>query len=192
MNLDKARARRTVARCAARIARRSLGIDCVAPDPSWSQLMRARDVMTEAVATVRGDATVAEAARLMHHSGHGGLPVVDAAGGLLGIIDRLGLIRLVLPEYAEAIGDLAFLPEDFEPFEERLEEVGHMLVRDVAHPCEATVHESTPLVEVAALMVMKRAQHVPVLRDGRLVGIVGLQDVVDEIVWPHFTRSEQA
>ena len=154
--------------------------------------MRAKDVMTTELLTVRGDAIAAEAARLMHESGHGGLPVVDGAGRLLGMIDRLSLVHLVLPKYAEAIGDLAFLPDDFEPFEERLEEVGHMLVRDVAHACEATVEESTPLVEVAALMVMKRAHHVPVLRDGRLVGIVGLQDVVDEIVWPHLTRSSQA
>ena len=154
--------------------------------------MRARDVMTQVVITVSGDATAAEAARAMHESGHGGLPVIDGDGRLLGMIDRLSLVRLVLPKYAEAIGDLAFLPDDFEPFEERLEEVGHMLVRDVAHACEATVEESTPLVEVAALMVMKRAYHVPVLRDGRLVGVVGLQDVVDEIVWPHLTRSSQA
>jgi len=154
--------------------------------------MRAKDVMTAEVMTVGEDVAVGDAARLMHEGGHGGLPVVDGAGRLLGMIDRLSLVRLVLPKYAEDIGDLAFLPDDFEPFEERLEEVRHMLVREVAHPCEATVEESTPLVEVAALMVVKRAHHVPVLRDGRLVGIVGLQDVVDEIVWPHFTRSSQA
>jgi CBS domain-containing protein len=153
--------------------------------------MRAKDVMTTELLSIRGDATAAEAARLMHESKHGGLPVVDEGGQLLGMVDRLGLVRLVLPKYAEALGDLAFLPDDFEPFAERLEEVGHMLVRDVAHPCEAIAEETTPLVEVAALMVIKRAHHLPVLRDGRVVGIIGLQDIVDEIVWPHLARGGQ-
>ena len=153
--------------------------------------MRAKDIMTDQPVTVFEGATAAEAAQLMHASGQGGLPVVDAAGQLLGIVDRLVLLRLILPKYAEDIGDLGFLPEDFKPFESRMEEIGRMLVRDVMRPSDVRATEDTPVVEIAALMVTKQASHVPVVREGRLVGIVAVQDIVDEIVWPHFRRDEE-
>ena len=152
--------------------------------------MRARDVMKTEVATVFEGATVAEAARLMHASGQGGLAVLDAVAHVAGIIDQLTLVRLILPKYADDIGDLAFLPDDFKPFEARLEEIGHTPVREVMRPCDVSAAEDTSVVEIAVLMVTKNVSHVPVLRDGRLVGMVALQDIVDEIVWPHFKRDE--
>jgi len=152
--------------------------------------MTAKDVMTRQVVTVSENATVAAAARLMHASGHGGLPVIGEGGKVVGMLDRITLLRLILPQYAAEIGDLAFLPEDFKGFETRIEEIGRKSVGEVMRPCDICAAEDTPLVEIAALMVLKRAEDVPVLRDQELVGIVGLQDVVDEIVWPHFKRSE--
>jgi CBS domain-containing protein len=126
----------------------------------------------------------------MHAGGHGGLPVVGDGGQMVGMLDRLTLLRLILPRYAEDIGDLAFLPEDFKPFEARLASIGRVLVRDVVQPCDCVAAENTPVVEVAALMLTKNTFHVPVLRAGKIVGIIGLQDIVDEIVWPHFKRDE--
>jgi len=153
--------------------------------------MRARDIMKTEVATVFEGATVAEAARLMHATGEGGLAVLDAAGHVVGIVDQLTLVHLILPKYADDIGDLSFLPEGFKPFEARIEEIGHTLVRDVMRPSDVRAGEDTPVVEIAALMVMKNVSHVPVVRDDRLVGMVALQDIVDEIVWPHFRRDEE-
>ena len=153
--------------------------------------MTAKDVMSTKVVAVSDNATVAAAARLMHASGHGGLPVLGEGGKVVGVLDRISLLRLMLPRYAEDIGDLAFLPEDFRAFEKHIAEIGGMSVRDVMRPCDMSATEDTPLVEIAALMVLKHAQDVPILRDESLVGIVGLQDVVDEIVWPHFNRGEE-
>jgi len=152
--------------------------------------MTAKDIMTTEVVSIAEDASVATAARLMHETGHGGLPVIGATGDLLGMVDRLRLLHLVLPKYAEDIGDLAFLPSDFKPFEARLEEIGRLPVRKVMEPCEVCANEETPVVELAALMLVRREHHVPIVRGRRLVGIIGLGDIVDEIVWPHFKRGE--
>lgn len=153
--------------------------------------MTAKDIMTVEVVSIPETATVGTAARLMHETGHGGLPVVDEAGNLLGIVDRLTLLHLVLPKYAEDIGDLAFLPSDFKPFESRLEEIRRLPVREVMQPCEVYAAEETPVVELAALMLLRREHHIPILRGKRLVGIVGQGDIVDEIVWPHFKHGEE-
>ncbi|HUT74390.1 MAG TPA: CBS domain-containing protein [Armatimonadota bacterium] len=152
--------------------------------------MQARDIMTEQVTTVFEGATVAEAARLMHGCGRGGMPVVNAEGEVVGVVDRLSLLRLILPKYAADIGDLSFLPEDFKPFESRIEEVGHMLVRDVMRPCDVCLTADTSVVELAAVMVTKEVTDVPIVREEHVVGMVSLQDIVDEIVWPHFKRPE--
>jgi CBS domain-containing protein len=65
-----------------------------------------------------------------------------------------------------------------------------MAVRDVMRECDLCATEATPLVELAALMVLKRANYVPIVREGLLVGIVGMENIVDEIVWPRFRRDE--
>jgi CBS domain-containing protein len=153
--------------------------------------MHAADVMTRQVVTVSENASVAAAVRLMRASGHGGLPVIGEGGRVVGILDRITLLRLVLPKYADEIGDLAFVPEDFKAFEMRIAEIGRKSVREVMRPCDICVAEDTSLVEVAALMVLKHAEDVPVLRGQELVGIVGLQDVVDKIASPAFKRGEE-
>jgi CBS domain-containing protein len=141
--------------------------------------------MTRDVASLRSTATVVEAVRLMHASGHGGLPVLDQEGRVLGIATKLAILRLCLPRYAEQVGDVSFLPGDFEPFAGRFEHAGEVPIEQVMEPCPPCVSEETSLGEVAVLMITKRVRQIPVVRDGRLVGIVGLQDVIDEIVRPH-------
>jgi CBS domain-containing protein len=54
----------------------------------------ARDLMTVAVVSISGDATVAEAARRMHTAGVKRLPVVDRRGRLVGIISRADLLKV--------------------------------------------------------------------------------------------------
>jgi CBS domain-containing protein len=146
--------------------------------------------MNREVVSVPRGATVSEVVRLMHATGHGGLPVVDQDGRVLGIATKLAILRLCLPRYAEQIGDVSFLPADFEPFAGRFEHAGEVQIEQVMEPCPPCVSEETSLGEIAVLMVTKRVRQIPVVRDGKLVGIVGLQDVIDEIVRPHIGESD--
>ena len=152
--------------------------------------MSAGRVMKRDVVTVPREAAVSEVVLLMHATGHGGLPVVDRQGRVLGVATKLAVLRLCLPRYAEQVGDLSFLPDDFEPFAGRFEQAGRVPVEQIMEPCPPCVSEDTPLAEVAVVMLSKRVRQVPVVREGRLVGIVGLQDVIDEIVQPHVTEGD--
>jgi CBS domain-containing protein len=145
--------------------------------------MLASQAMTREVRTVRPDATVAEAALQMRATGDGTLPVVDAEGNLLGVVTKSSLVRLCLPEYLEEVGDL-FRSGEFEPFNEKVRKVGLLPVRDVMTENPPTASEDTPLAEVAALLITRHVRDIPILREGRVVGIIGLQDIIDQIAWP--------
>jgi len=147
--------------------------------------MKAIDVMSTNPVVVRQEATVREAIELMLRTGHHHLPVVNEQGALVGLLNQFTLIKLCLPSYAEQIGDLAFLPDDFEPFDHRMEELGQVAVQDVMDPEPPVATEDTSLVELAALISLRSVKVLPVVRDNVVVGIVGVQDVVREIVHPH-------
>ncbi|MDH4179771.1 MAG: CBS domain-containing protein [Armatimonadota bacterium] len=145
--------------------------------------MLAGKAMTREVRTVSPDATVAEAALQIRATGDGTLPVVDTQGRLLGVVTKQSLVRLCLPEYLEEVGDL-YRSGEFPPFNEKVREVGLLPVRDVMVTDPLTASEDTPLAEVAALLITRHLRNIPILREGRLVGIIGLQDVIDRIAWP--------
>jgi CBS domain-containing protein len=143
--------------------------------------MHAREAMTTEVRTIAPDATVAEAAELMIESGHGAIPVVDRDTTLLGVVTKFALVRRSLPSYLEEVGDL-YRSGEFEPFEEQVRELALLPVRDVMEPA-LTVTEDTPLAEVAALMITHHAHQAAVTKDGRLLGVLGLQDIIERIAW---------
>jgi len=153
--------------------------------------MRARDAMSRDIQTVSPDTTVAEAALLMRSSGHGALPVVDDEGLLLGLVTKTPLVRRLLPKYLEQVGDL-YRSGDFKPFNDKVDEVALLPVKDVMNPEPLTASEDTPLAEIAATMIMQDQRQVLIVEGDRLLGVVGMQDIIDIIAWPEpKTKGEQ-
>lgn len=139
--------------------------------------------MSRDVQSVSPETTVGEAALLMSSSGHGALPVVDEDGTLLGLVTKTPLVRRLLPKYLEQVGDL-YRSGEFKPFQQNVEKVALLPITDVMDPKPLTATEDTPLAEVAAMMIMKSARQVLIVEGKRLVGVVGMQDIVDMIAWP--------
>jgi CBS domain-containing protein len=142
-----------------------------------------RDAMSRGLRTASPDDTVAEAALTMRESGHGVLPVVDGDGQLVGLLKKSTLVRSCLPTYLEDVVDLV-RSGVFAPFRDKVEEVGMLPVRDLMTPAPPLAGEDTPLAQVAAVMIMNDARQVFVVEEDELVGMVGLQDIVDAIAWP--------
>ena len=135
-------------------------------------MLTAADVMTSTVVTASPEASVPEVARLLQEHRISGVPVVDAGGTVIGIVSEGDLIG-----HAGAIG------EQRRSWWLRLFTTEDAMVRDYAktHARTAlevmtseviTVPETACLADIARRMDKHGIKRVPVLRDGRLVGIV--------------------
>ena len=134
--------------------------------------MRAHQIMTRKVVTVGPDTPVTEAATIMLKHHVSGLPVVDRANKLVGIVSEGDFIR------RSEIGTqrtrsrwLQLLIGPGKAAEEFVLERGRK-VGEVMTPDPYTISESTPLAEVVQLMEKRGIKRLPVVRDGQIVGIV--------------------
>lgn len=149
--------------------------------------MQIKDIMTENVVFCSPGDPVKHAARLMKEHKVSGIPVVEQ-GKVVGMITENDILKLL--EVPEKDNQL-WLPSPFEvieiPIRELIswEETRHILndagSRDVAdimsHPV-VTARPSESLETVASRMVKHNINRVPVVDNGKLVGIVTRQDII--------------
>ena len=134
--------------------------------------MQARDIMTAPVVTVAPDTTVQEIARLLLERRISAVPVVQADGRLAGIVSEGDLMRR--PDSGGERTSSWWLSLLSAP-EDRAHDYRKAHGRraaDVMTPRVVTAEESTSIGEVATLLEKHRIKRVPVVREGRVVGIV--------------------
>ena len=142
--------------------------------------MKVRDVMTTEVVAAGPDATVNLVARLMAEKAISGVPVVED-GRVVGIVTELDLIvrntRLEPPAFFQLL-DARIPLETPGHYRERLRHMLGTLARDVMTEKVVTIGPDEDLEALAELMVKRRVNPVPVVQDGRLVGIVARSDII--------------
>lgn len=147
--------------------------------------LTARDIMTSTPITVTPETPIGEASRILLDNRFNGLPVVDDAGKLLGIICQSDL---VMQHKEFHVPSFFFLLDGFIPLqsprkmEEQLERMSAATVGQAMTTEPRTIAPDTPLEEIADLMVDDKYHTLPVLENGRLVGIVGKEDVLRTLV----------
>lgn len=144
--------------------------------------MRAKDVMTTNVITVGPENSVQEIATLLSERAISGVPVVDGEGRLVGIVSEGDLIhraetgteRLTAPRrswWLDGISAERDMARDYIKSHGRTAK--HVMTREVV-----AVDEGTDLAAVADLLETRRIKRVPVLKDGKLVGIISRANLV--------------
>lgn len=141
--------------------------------------MRARDIMTRDVITVRRDTPVREIVRILLEHRISGVPVVEE-GRVVGIVSEGDLI---LRERAHRTrSGIAFLAqqlfEDHAKLAEEFRKAHGTTAEQVMSREVFTCHPGTPVAEVANLMAERRIKRVPVVDRDQLVGIVSRADVL--------------
>jgi len=134
--------------------------------------MRAHQIMTKPVVTIKSDATILEAANIMLNRHISGLPVVDAAGKLVGIVSQGDFIhRGEIGTERRRSRWLEFILGSGKSAIDFVHEHG-CKVSEVMSQSPITIAEDTPLADIADLMEKKNIKRLPVLREDRLIGIV--------------------
>jgi CBS domain-containing protein len=140
--------------------------------------MHARDVMTTKLITIGETATVQEAARLMSENHVGALPLLDEQGRLVGLLSEADLLhrqeigtQVIRPWWLEAVTPASTLAAEF--VQARGTAAGELMSREVV-----SAAPSAPLSEIAALMERHRVKRIPIVEDGRLVGVVSRANLV--------------
>jgi len=140
--------------------------------------MRAIDVMTSKVITVDENATVQAAAKLLAEHGISAVPVVDKDNRAIGMVSEGDLLHR-----AETGTDrrrswwLEMMTSTNQLAAEYIKSHSGK-VRDVMTRNVISVTEETALADIAILLETHRIKRVPVLRDGKLVGIVSRANLV--------------
>lgn len=150
--------------------------------------MRARDVMTTEVVTVGPEDGVAQTAKLMLDRGISGLPVADEEGRLIGIVSEGDLMRRaeLITQRRPWWDDVATAPEE----RARSYVKAHGLkIRDVMTTDVATVDEHDPLDRIAMLFEARGIKRAPVVRDGKIVGIVSRANLLQGLAAGKITET---
>lgn len=147
-------------------------------------MLTAKDIMTRDVVTVKPETSVEELASLLVKHQISGVPVVDEKGDLYGIVTENDLIsqnkRLHIPTVVSFL-DAAIYLESSKKFEQEVKRITATKAGDICARKVLTVSEDTTLVDIATLMDEKKTHLLPVVRDGKMVGIVGKRDVVKAV-----------
>jgi len=144
-------------------------------------MLTARDIMTKEVSTIGPQATVAELAQMLEAKRINGVPVVDPEGRLVGVVTQNDLIEqargLELPPVITLLDAHLFL-ERPSHFLKRLEKIMGSTVGEVMTPNPTTIFPETPVSDIASLMARKKVHTLPVVEEGKLLGVIGKIDVI--------------
>ncbi|RMG98829.1 MAG: CBS domain-containing protein [Chloroflexi bacterium] len=129
-----------------------------------------KDWMTKNVITVRPDTTLPEAHRLMKDHNIRRLPVVNEEGKLIGIV-TLGDVREAEPSQATtlSIWELNYL-------------LSNLRIKEIMTPNPITISQENTIADAARLMLENKISALPVMDNGKLVGIITESDIFRMVV----------
>ena len=139
--------------------------------------MKVRDVMSRDVISVPRDMHLKELAALLTEHQISGVPVTDADGKVVGVVSEADVLMKQVGRPISRRRPLEWIFGESHDAEEMRRRVASTVGEAMSQPA-VTVDAGRPLREAAALMVDSKVNRLPVLEDGKLVGILTRADLV--------------
>ncbi len=146
--------------------------------------MKVRDVMEVDVITAPEHATYEHVAKVLHDHRISGVPIVNDDGLMVGTVSEKDLFRIMFPFYKSYYEH----PESYTDFEAREQKIDEIR----AHPVSSfmtreviVVEPDAPIMRAGALMLAHHIHRMPVVEDGKVVGIVTRENIYREILKHH-------
>ena len=144
-------------------------------------MLTAKDIMTTTVITVRKDTSVNELAEVLWKNKISGAPVLDEEGNVVSVVTESDLIdqnkKVHIPTMISILDSVIFL-ESSKKTEKEIKKMAGNTVQDICAKEFLSVSEDTALDEIATIMAEKKAHTLPVMKDNRLVGVIGKSDII--------------
>lgn len=142
--------------------------------------MKVKDVMTTKVITVKEDDLLKDVCLYCSEKEVSGLPVINGQNKVVGVISEGDLIRAVLPTYGEITDQETFL-QNAENIEKKASEAAKIKVKEVMSKPAITIDEDAPLMKAGAIMLARQIKRLPVVKDGKLVGVISRANIIKEL-----------
>jgi CBS domain-containing protein len=143
----------------------------------------AKDLMVDEYETIRPEATVQEAIRLMRFTRHGqqgrrifGLLVLDAGDDLAGMLSMSDILHHVRPPFKKMWADTVGLAWSGQ-FQAACERAKKMQVKEIMNPTVITVEPENTIADIIDLMTKHHIRRIPVICGRRVCGMVYISDV---------------
>jgi CBS domain-containing protein len=149
--------------------------------------LTARDVMDDCFQTLRPEMSIAEAVKIFERAGRVsgakvfGLMVTDASRALVGLLSIYDIFLLLRPKHIHIGGEM----EDLEVsgiLDAACRRAQAVLVGDIMTTEVITITPETNLLLIIDIMIKKHVRRLPVLEDGKIVGIVYISRVFDHLL----------
>jgi CBS domain-containing protein len=154
--------------------------------------LRAKDIMTRDVVTVTEDSSVSDLASTLLEHRISAVPVVDASGGLLGIVSEGDLMHRAEAGtgrrhswWLSLFTDSTAAAAEF--VKEHSRRVGDVMTRNVV-----TAEPATPIFKIAEMLQANRIKRVPIVENGKVVGIVSRANLVQAMTRSPAASDEKA
>ncbi|MCE5194018.1 MAG: CBS domain-containing protein [Nitrospiraceae bacterium] len=147
-------------------------------------MIKAKDIMTRDVVTVKIDTPLEELAEMLTKHKISGAPVVDNNGSIIGIVTENDLVsqnkRLHIPTVVRLF-DAFVLLESPSKIENEIKKITAVKVNDIYTKAVITVSPETDVEEIATIMSEKKVHLIPVVEDRKISGIIGKIDIINGI-----------
>jgi CBS domain-containing protein len=144
-------------------------------------MLKVKDIMTTEVITVSPETEIVQVTKLLLENRINGVPVLDETGKLVGILCQSDLIaqqqKVPIPSFFTLLDGLIPLISE-KQLDKQVRKIAAVTVAEAMTPNPVTVQPDTNIEEVAALMVERNFHTIPVVDEGKLVGIVGKEDIL--------------
>lgn len=148
-------------------------------------MLTAKAIMSTDVISVFCQTSVAELAELLTTHHINGVPVVDEAGKLIAVVTESDLIdqskKLHIPTVITIL-DSVFYLENPDRMEDEMKKIAGTKVGDICSGPPKTVSPDTQLDEIATIMAESNIHTLPVLDEGKLVGVIGKKDIIKTLI----------
>jgi CBS domain-containing protein len=148
-------------------------------------MLKAKDIMTTDIISVHGTTPVSELAKLLADNNISGAPVLDDENKVIAVVTESDLIdqskKLHIPTVVTIL-DSVFYLENPDKMEAEMKKIAGSTVSEICSGSPKTVSSDTQLDEIATIMAEENIHTLPVLEEGKLVGIIGKKDIIKTLI----------